>query len=219
MTLVIAAKGPDYVVVGADSRSTIKTRDYSQGVDMAEKIIPLTKHVVVLLFGAGETATYLAQKFVRKLEKGKTKLDGASNVADKFAEFCRAEFKASDISIPSFPYFGFIVAGLDLERGKYRGPRCYILRSNHYFMVGESTPFVIDGRPFIAMYKFERELRDVKSYNDLCCLVAQSIYDTRAVDGTVGGRITIGIIDSERVRLYSGFEVKRMIKPWEDESR
>ncbi|MGA8857027.1 MAG: hypothetical protein WB643_07655 [Candidatus Bathyarchaeia archaeon] len=219
MTLVIAAHGVDYVVVGADSRSTIKTGQYSQGLDMAEKIIPFTKHVVILLFGAGENATYLAQKFQHKLKKEKSKLDGVTKVADSFADFCRNEFKDTDIPLASLPAWGFIVTGLDLEKGKYVHPRSYILRSNLHFAGGESGPITIDGQPFIAGYKLQREARNVKNYNDLCCLVAQSVYDTRAFVGSVGGRITIAIITAEKVRLYEGPEVKQMIDSWEDESR
>jgi len=221
MTLVIAAQGPDYVVVGADSRSTLRTKggDYSQGVDMAQKIIPLTKHVVVLLFGAGENATFLAKKFERRLRKEKSNLDGVTEVAERFADFCRNEFKDRDIPLGSLPAWGYVVTGLDAAKGTYKLPRSYILRSNLYFTVGEGGPVTIDGHPFIASYKFMRELRDVKNYNELCSLVAQSIYDTRAVDGSVGGRITIATIDSEKIRVYSGTEVKQMLDSWEDESR
>jgi 20S proteasome alpha/beta subunit len=219
MTLVIAAQGEDYVVVGADSRTTLKTGQYSQGVDMAQKIIELTKHVVVLLFGAAESATYLALKFQRELTKEKSKLDGVTKVADRFADFCRNEFRDNDIPLGSLPAWGYIVTGLDPEKGRYRLPRSYILRSNLNFAGGEGGQITIDGHPFIASYKFEREHRNVKNYNDLCSLVAQSIYDTRAVDGSIGGRITIAIIDSKRVRRYSGTEVKQMIDSWEDESR
>jgi 20S proteasome alpha/beta subunit len=219
MTLVIAAHGLDYVVVGADSRSTIRTRDYSQGVDLAQKIIPLTEHVVALLFGAGENATYHVRKFERKLKKEKNKLDGATDVTEAFAKFCRNDFKNSDIPLSSLPPWGYIVTGLDAESGKYKLPRSYILRSQYWFAKGEGGAVTIDGHPFIASYKFMRELSRVKNYNDLCCLVAQSIYDTRAVDGSVGGRISIAIIDSKRITHYSGPEVRQMLDSWEDESR
>ena len=216
MTLVIAAHGVDCVVVGADSRTTIRTGQYSQGVDMAEKIIPLTKHVVVLLFGAAENSTYLAHKFERKLKKEKSKLDGVTRVADRFADFCRNEFKDTDIPLGSLPSWGFIVTGLDAEKSRYKIPRSYILRSNLYFAGGESGPITIDGQPFIAGYKFQREAQNIKNYNDLCSLVAQSIYDSRAFVGSVGGRITIALIAAKKVRLYSGTEVKQMIDSWED---
>src|SRR2546427_825384 len=117
MTLVLAASGPDYMVVGADSRGTVDAGARAE-INTMKKIIPVAKHVVILIYGSADESIYLVKRF-KFMNKG---IDGVSKVAEKFAEFCREEAeKGKNIPILAehFPIFGFIIAGLDNE-GKSR---------------------------------------------------------------------------------------------------
>jgi len=113
VTLVIAASGLDFMVLGADSRGTIQDESGNRvEINTVKKIIPVANHVAVLIYGQADESIYFAKRF-KFLNKT---IDGVSRVAEKFAEFCRNEMqKVKDVpKHPDyFPMFGFIIAGLD----------------------------------------------------------------------------------------------------------
>ena len=127
MTLVIAAKGADFIILGADSRGTM--RDIAGNrveLNLAVKLIQITDHIAFLVYGDAHISDYLIEKFKEKLT-GKTKT--VSAVAEEFAEFCRKEVKKTkEVPREYVPNFGFIIAGLDFK-SKIPIPRCYKLRS------------------------------------------------------------------------------------------
>ena len=212
MTLVIAAPGSDFIVLGADSRGTIQdAAGMSVAINVVQKLVPITKHVAILLFGDADEGTSLVEKFKLNLAKD---VDGVSDVAERLANFCRDEFKKLEhVPLTRLPDFGFIVAGLDPVGNDYKIPRCYRLRSTSGFLVGLAKPYAIDGRPFIAYYLFEKHFHEKKTVDDLCQFVAQTIYDSEAIDGAVGGTIKMGIIETSGFREVTA-EVRGYIDSW-----
>jgi len=212
MTLVVVAPSGNFLVLGADSRGTVQDSGGARvEMNQMKKIVPVAKHVAVLLYGAADQGVYLARKFLR----ANRSIDGVTKVAEKFAEFCRDEIrKVSDVPREYFPYFGFIVAGLDKQGSEYRIPCCYRFDSASGCMLGSPEPYAIAGKPFIAQYLFEQRYGENMQLDELSALVAQCIYDTICVDGDVGGRIRVAIIDAVGFREKIFRDVKASIKQW-----
>jgi len=104
------------------------------------------------------------------------------------------------LSVTYFPQCNFIIAGLDINKGNIT-PKCYSMCSGSGFKMGKyPSGYGIDGKPFVARYLFRKKYAECKSLDDLCKLVGQSIYDTKKVDGDVGGQIRMAIIDNEGFR-------------------
>jgi 20S proteasome alpha/beta subunit len=195
MTLVIAAHGTDFVVLGADSRATVESGGTRVEINIMEKITPMTKHVAILLSGEAEVGDRLVEKFKLSLRRQD---DGATLIAERLTEFCREDARqlAGVPTHPSyFPNFGFIIAGLDKRGSKYRVPRCYRLDSLSGFRLGLSRGFAVDGKPMIARYLFAKNFQWGMQLDELCRLVAQAMFDTMSIDGDVGGKIRMGRID------------------------
>ena len=214
MTLVVAAPCANFVVVGADSRGTIQDIAGNRSeINIMEKIIEVGTHVVILTYGDSDSSNYLVEKFKDQCNN----IDGVTRVAEQFASLCRDEMSKirSVPHLPNFfPNFGFIIAGLDKVNRKYTRPRCYNLKSITGCMLGRPLPFAIDGKPFIAHYLFAQKFHPNMELDDLCALVAQVIYDTMSIDGDVGGKIKIGVINQTKFRELLYVDVKRSIRQW-----
>jgi len=68
MTLIIAAQGKDFLILGADSRGTIE--DIAKNrlqVNLMTKLYEITNRTGVLVAGAGDQAIYLIEKFKKQI--------------------------------------------------------------------------------------------------------------------------------------------------------
>jgi 20S proteasome alpha/beta subunit len=215
MTLVIACSGKDFVVMGADSRVTYRdVAGNSIGMNLMDKLIPVSKHVAILLSGEAGNADELVERFKLK-RRGK---DGVTNVADEFTEFCRQDArKAAGVPMhPNyFPDFSFIVAGLDKRGTKYVIPRFYTLDSLAGYRLGLSRLFEIQGKPLIARYLFCKEFEPDMIVDKLCRLVARALYDTAKIDGEVGGDLKMARIEADGYHSIPGKDIQSFIEPWE----
>ena len=110
--------------------------------------------------------------------------------------------------------FGFLVSGLKIKNGNVT-PLIYNLRNLTGFRLGLCKPYAIYGKPLIAHYLFSMHYRDDMSIDDLCKLVAQSIYDTKQIDGDVGGLIRMTIIDSDGTREIPDSDVNAYFETWD----
>jgi 20S proteasome alpha/beta subunit len=197
MTLIIAAQGKGFVVLGADTRETVDARSIRVEINLAEKIIQITPHVAILFCGDVAKAQYLVEKFSELVRKTD---EGVSKIAEDFARFCK-EDAIRDSNVPTypdyFPSFAFIIGGLNKSRGKFVIPKCYKLGSTEGFKLGLCKEgFALDGKPMLAYYLFEKNYRNTRNVDGLCKLVAQTLYDTARVDGDVGGPPKMVIIRS-----------------------
>jgi len=215
MTLVIAAPGKDFVVLGADSRGVVEAGGTRVEINTLRKLTPITKYTAILMYGASEEGNQLVEKYKASI---KSSLEGVTSVAEDFCNFCREEEKKL-ADVPKHPeawsLFGFIVCGLNKTDDKYTAPFLYNLHNANGFRLGLCKPFAIKGKPMIAYYLFAKGYRDDMTVNELCKLVAQSIYDTTRIDGDVGGPIRLAIIDSDGLREISDSDIRDYIETWE----
>jgi 20S proteasome alpha/beta subunit len=218
MTLIIAAEGKDFVILGADSRATIESGRTRVEINFMEKIVPVSEHVAVLLAGEAEVADRLVERFKLSLRK---KDDGVSNIADKLTRFCiKDALRLAGVPVHPeyFPDFGFIIAGLDKRREQYKIPRTYTLDSLTGFRLGLSRRFAIDGKRMIAYYLFAKEFEQGMNRDDVCALVAKALNDTLSIDGDVGGKIRMAQIDPRGFEPIPETEIQNdYIVPWDVE--
>lgn len=209
MTLVIAARGTNFIILGADSRGTmIDIAGNRVELNQAVKLIQITKHIGFLVYGDAHISDYLVEKFKEKLSpKKKTVRD----IAEEFAEFCREEAeKTKDVPRDYFPAFGYIIAGLDFKN-KIPIPQCYRLRSIDAFQLGmyRENP-AIAGKYIIARYIFFKEFESNFTVDQLSKLTAKAIYDTGQIDGDVGGEIKMARIDESGFTNYLLEDIESM---------
>src|SRR2546427_9578486 len=126
MTLVIAAQGKEFLVLGADSRGTLQYTDGSRvELNIYQKLVSLNDYVALMMYGDMNAARYLVDKFQsERAKKEPTRSLGVTRIATDFAKLCRDELR--DIpsnSSTNMPYFGYVIAGLDKQGTAHRVPR------------------------------------------------------------------------------------------------
>lgn len=212
MTLVIAAQGTDFLILGADSRGTMQdiARNRLQ-INLMIKLHKITDHVGFLVYGSGAQAFFLIERFKKQITNPHANV---SKIFDDFIKFCRSEFrKLKDVPIGELPSFGFIIAGLDKSSSSVI-PHCYTSHSNTGFIPGVAQHgYEIKGKPIIAEYLFAKHYNQNKSVDELCELVALAMNDTINIDGDVGGQVHMAIIDKDGFREYSEDDVESFINP------
>lgn len=214
MTLVIAAHGRNFVILGADSRGTIGTDEDSLiiGMDDQSKITRVTPHVGFLIFGLGEVADMLLYEFERD------GLDGVSQVREHFRAHCRQKWNEWLTGVrPRFiTKFGFLISGLDPNQaGEFTIPNTYSLFSESGFVPGFHRKFVCMGCPDLANYILNKRYQEDITIETLSLLVAYAISETASVDRRVGGPIKIAIIDSSGYRLIPEETVEVWLEDYE----
>ena len=215
MTLVIAAKGKDFVVMGADSKGTFQDSSGTRvELNIQQKLIKINDRTGILLFG---NKPYHAYYLIEKFKQGcKNEKKNVSDTAEDLASFCRNEArKFSDIPRYSPPDFGLIIAGIDKSAGKIT-PKCYSLTSGGGFSLGlYNHGFGIEGKPIIATYLFAKNFVKEMDLDDLVKLIVGSLHDTMNIDGDVGGGINITIIEDSGTRSIRRMDIDEKIKQWE----
>lgn len=213
MTLVIAAQGTDFLILGADSRGTLEEPGGSRvELNIFEKLVPLNKHVSAMMYGDGDVARYLVEEYKRTISN---KSIGVSQITKEFSALCRKELREiPPVSRHNVPGFGYVIAGLDKRGAKYSIPRCLGMTSQDGFWLRSYEKFAIEGKPLIANYLFAKRFKDAMSVDDLTRLVAQALYDTVNIDGDVGGKITLAIIASDGTRTVPQEDLKLLIDSW-----
>jgi len=219
MTLIIAAQGDDFVVVGADTRETVDAGAIRVEVNIAEKLVRLTNHAAVLFCGeAGYAQNLIAQyrgRIARRRELGITQL------TQDFASFCQEEaMRLRDVPTFSrtpphtyFPDIGFVLGGLNKVDGKFSRPSCYGLSSwRGYRLELGGEGFVIGGKYMLARYLFSKNYKADMDVETLSDLVLRCLFDTSRVDGDVGGKYRLAIIDSKETRTKTEEEIEQMIE-------
>jgi len=211
MTLVIAAQGNDFLILGVDSRGTLT--DVAKNrlqVNTMTKLHKINDQVAILVSGAGEQAMYLIEQFEKQLTN---KNLGVSKITNQLVDYCRNEFeKLKVIPVPDLPRFVLVIAGVD-KISDVRIPHCYYIDSHSGFIPSDAKHgYVIKGKRIIAEYLFAKHYTPNKSVNYLCDLVTSSINDTINVDGDVGGIIHVAIIGEDGYREYSNHDVESFVK-------
>lgn len=209
MTLIIAAQGKDFVVVGADTREVIRAGGIRVEINLATKLVEVSPHVAVLTAGDAGHSQWLVEKYKKDVRKRK---DGVSVVAEDFGEFLKRQAK-KDANVPKhpehFPDYRYVVSGLDKVGEKFALPKCYSLYSVEGFKVKVwQEGFVLEGKPMLGYYLFERYYPKMKKPDELCGLVGQTLYDTSRVDGDVGFHFRMAVVRDNGFSWFDEREIR-----------
>ena len=211
MTLVIAAAGSDFIILGADSRGTMSDVAGNRiELNMAVKLIKITDNIAFLVYGDANISDYLVEKFQKEFSLSKKTV---VQVTEDFAQFCRSEAeKVKDVPRDYFPKFGFIIAGLD-EKGSIPIPRIFGIRSIDGFQIGvHQENFAIAGKRIIATYLFSKEYNSDMNVDSLSKLTAKAILDTSNIDADVGGEIKMARIDDHGFDPYTEEDIDKLLE-------
>jgi len=224
MTLIIAAHGTDdennnYIILAADCRGVIQTADGIRSeLNIMKKLAKLSEHVGILIAGNGHFGNYLVERFIEV--SAENDIDGITDVAEEFGRFCQDCLRRSnDVPRIDFPQVTFIIVGFDKERSIYKIPKIYTLSSADGFILGRSpTPYEIQGKPFIALYKFAKEFEDNNNSVDrLSRFIAQCIFDTHEIDGDVGLPTWVARITSDGYNELTEEQARSLYQSWDME--
>jgi 20S proteasome alpha/beta subunit len=190
LTLVTAAQGRNFIVVGADSRGTFGSPDVAfSSYDVMQKIVLISPHVVVLSYGAGEVGDNLINEWRESLQQP---IDGVRAVLQTLQAFCQQRWNQWFVSVPfQFrPVVAYIVAGLEKQDEDYSIPLIYSMDSRMGFAPAfHRYGWANGGVPIYAIYIFGRRYRPDMNVDELCGLVAYGISETATQDQRVGGAI------------------------------
>jgi 20S proteasome alpha/beta subunit len=213
----VAAEGKNYLVMGAESLSTLSYGSGSQlnvGITRnVEKIYQLSDHVAVLIAGDSDIGQNLIQEFCRwRQNSDQRRIDWVTRVANQFSNWCKENFidRYSNVPLGELPVIRFLVVGLN-KIGRGYSPRIYKLDSWRGFYPGLSTlGFDSGGISFLADYLFKKLHEEDLTLNEidkLLSLVAFVIQETiNSGQAHVGGEIKLAYIDSTGFHRFSAAE-------------
>lgn len=200
MTLLVALKGKDGLVLAADSRGTFgDPRGVTAQNDSMRKAFILTDHVALLMAGAGELGSNIVNQAIPQLGgRG----DAVTPVMEAFREVARDRYKAWLPHLPpaagqpgqqTRPELGFIIAGYDVDGDAAHSiDRIYQLSSNLDFPpMLHQYGFAIAGIPQYALYLLNRLYQADRTIEELTALGVYTITETASQDGKVGGPVRV----------------------------
>lgn len=196
-TLAIAAQGKNFVVLGADSKGMLGdlVGPIVIGSSRALKIVLLSNHVGVAMYGVAEFGENLLHQFQNVKE---TDLDGVTSVAEKLRIFCRERWNEwfQGIDIERQPPLGCMIAGLDKgQSGQYDTPRIYSIESSLNFAPAlHSYGYACRGIYPLATFIMDEKYQENMSVDDLCSLVESTISRVAQTDPRIGLPARIAVI-------------------------
>lgn len=221
MTLLVALKASDGIVMAADSRGTFgDPRGVTAQNDTMIKAYPLGATAGCLLAGSGEIGSLLIQEFQRQL--------GASQAADveqlvaSLIDFARGKYQHWFPSIPP------VAPPMMLQAGQMVGRPDVTILIAGYDSQGESAiyqlssgldwapmlhnyGFAVAGVPQYALYLLNRLYDSNKTRKELEALAVYVITETASQDGKVGGPVQLLRINRAEAAAVAADEVHRII--------
>ncbi len=206
MTLVLAVRGNNGIVLAADSRGTYgDPRAITAQNDSMIKLHRLARHAGVLM--AGDAG--LGNQILATFPQDRAASVSISMLMEIFRHHIRTVYSSwfqgfaiqpvQGATQPTRPQVNFIVAGYDYDAdGNANTPALYNLPCHYDFApVRLDHGFVLDGVAQYGLYLFNRLYRDGYSMEQLKSLVAYAITETASQDGKVGGPIRMATISSQ----------------------
>jgi 20S proteasome alpha/beta subunit len=206
MTLLVALRGLDGLVLAADSRGTFG--DPSQTTaqnDSMQKAHVLSKHAAILAAGASEVGALLIAEAQAVIAA--QKIDGATNVMEAVRQTARAKYNEWFPTVPPIqppqlamaggvatrPGVQFIVAGYELdESGAPGATATYQIGSWTDFAPSlHDYGFAVAGVAQYALYLLNRLYQPDRSVEELTALAVYVITETASQDGKVGGPVKV----------------------------
>jgi 20S proteasome alpha/beta subunit len=190
MTLAVAIKATDAIIVAADSRGTIgDPRGLTAVNDTQQKIFQLGS-CAVAISGAAEMAQALMDELAKRGLSNPPNIDDAvvsfGQVADIYDLWLRA------VSVEHRPLIALLLAGYRRLDGSAPTPMVYLLVSNVRFapQLAGAYPMMI-GVPQYAVYLSHRYYDPNISGDQAAGLAEYLISETASQDPKVGGQIRI----------------------------
>lgn len=212
MTLIVALKCVDGIVIAADSRSTIgDPRGLTAMNDTATKLFKLNESCAVAVSGAGELAFNLVDSIQRELANRKYSVDRyAQEAGKKFRQQYAEWFK--DMHAEARPAVNFIMVGLE-KLNDIPTPRTYLLTSQTNF----ALQLAIDGCMLAGIVNYGVYLKH--RFYDPSMGIAQAlrlaiylITETATQDPKVGGPIRAAKLTSEGYVQLTDSEIDGVIE-------
>jgi len=214
MTLIVALRGSDGVVLAADSRGTIgDPRGLTAINDNQLKLFRLSKFCGIGVSGASEVAAKVIDDFGRKRQHSKTiYADEITEETRQFVRQCYDDWFAK-LKLEERPSLTFTIVGYQKE-GRGMLPRTYLLVSRsdfapHLFPNGNC----LAGIPQYAVYLMHRFYDPAMTVVNLASLAVYLISETATQDPKVGGQIKAATITpSTGYRELHDAEVADIVK-------
>src|SRR5713101_3735595 len=202
MTLLVALKGSDGLVMASDSRGTFgDPRGVTAQNDSQKKAFILTNHTAALLAGSGELGANVVREAQTRIKAHA--VEGVTQVQEVFRTTVRelygAWFPHLQPAVPpgmpaiARPDLAIIIGGYDAsEGGAYDQGRMYQLVSALDFppMLHEYG-FALAGIAQYALYLLNRLYEPQRALEELTALAVYVITETASQDGKVGGPIQV----------------------------
>jgi 20S proteasome alpha/beta subunit len=212
VTLLVALKGEDGLVLAADSRGTFgDPRGITAQNDSQQKANILAPHVAVLQAGVGEIGTLIVKEVVGLVEA--QNLDGVTPAMNLLRERARQNYQdwfPSLDAIPapqlvatgeaaSRPDLAFVIGGYEpIVEGAEPTPALYHLLSGLDFapMLADYG-FAVQGVAQYALYLLNRLYEQDRTVQELSALAVYVITETASQDGKVGGPVQVVTVKPE----------------------
>ena len=201
MTLLVALKGSDGMVLSSDSRGTFgDPRVVTAQNDAQQKAHILSPHVGVLVAGSGEIGAMVIDLAKQTLTE--RTVDGASQVLEILRNTARTQYQTWFTSIPPIQPFGLVQLGqvpsrpeLSFIVGGYEHDgtaRIFSLPSMLDFSpMLHDYGFAVQGVAQYALYLLNRLYEPDRTVEELASLAIYVITETASQDGKVGGPVKI----------------------------
>lgn len=194
MTLIIAVKGKDFMVLGADTTGIVFSSFTSPiRVEGVKKIRKVAKYVTILATGNWGLINSLYNGY-------KGGYDGVERTAEEFGGHCRDNwyrwFKKAMRKPPSVE---FVVAGVDLIT-KRCYPRIYSLNSRHSFAPEPQWKYYCASPSVIPRYLLRKNYSKKMGDNTLSALMAYVLSETADFHVMIEPPFEIHTIDREGMR-------------------
>jgi 20S proteasome alpha/beta subunit len=205
MTLLVALKGQDGLVLAADSRGTFG--DPSQTTaqnDSQQKAHILSAHAAVLTAGAGEVGAMLVQEARAAIDGAS--IDGVTPVMEKLRETCRSKFDEWFPHVPAIqapvlvatgqgptrPNVAMVVGGYESTGEGVGEAKLFHLGSfTDFAPMLSDYGFAVEGVAQYALYLLNRLYQPDRSIQELTALAVYTITETASQDGKVGGPVKV----------------------------
>lgn len=201
MTLLIALKGTDGLVLAADSRGTFgDPRGVTAQNDAQQKAHILSPHVAVLAAGSGEVAALIIDLVRQKIAEQKT--DWATPVLNMLRDTVREQYNNWFPSVPPMqpvaliqsgqvamrPDLAFLVSGYEVDGT----PRLFGMGSfSDFSPMLHDYGFAVQGVVQYALYLLNRLYESDRTVQELTSLAVYVITETASQDGKVGGPVNV----------------------------
>ncbi|MBN1506157.1 MAG: hypothetical protein JW955_04900 [Sedimentisphaerales bacterium] len=228
MTLLVALKGTDGMVLAADSRGTFgDPRGVTAQNDSICKAFILTSHVAAIQAGSSELGAMVLRQ-AQEVIANQQGVDGIESVLPILHQVARNLYDGWFPGLPQTampnPQTGGVLARPDLvfivggyakdQSGNFSRPIIYQLTSALNFApMMHDYGFAVAGVPTYALYLLNRLYEaNRKAQEELAPLAVYTISETASQDGKVGGPIRVVIVNPTGSRELSSTEVDEIVK-------